>query len=35
MTDEFKEIDYSAIGRCVSEKASHEMNDEDATYFVN
>ena len=31
---EFKEIDYSAIGRCEIEKASDELNDEDATYFV-
>ena len=31
---DFKEIDYSAIGRCEIEKASDELNDEDATYFV-
>ena len=31
---EFKEIDYSAIGRCEIEKASDELNDEDSYYFV-
>ena len=31
---EFKDIDFSAIGRCEIEKASDELNDEDATYFV-
>ena len=31
---EFKDIDYSAIGRCEIEKASDELNDEDSTYFV-
>ena len=31
---EFKEVDFSAIGRCEIEKASDELNDEDATYFV-
>ena len=31
---EFKEIDYSVLGRCEIEKASDELNDEDATYFV-
>jgi hypothetical protein len=31
---EFKDVDYSAFGRCEVEKASDELNDEDATYFV-
>ena len=31
---EFKEIDFSAIGRCIVEKADDELNDEDSTYFV-
>ena len=31
---EFKEVDFSAIGRCEIEKASDELNDEDANYFV-
>ena len=31
---EFKDVDFSAIGRCECEKASDELNDEDATYFV-
>ena len=31
---EFKDIDFSARGRCEIEKASDELNDEDATYFV-
>ena len=31
---EFKDIDFSAMGRCEIEKASDELNDEDATYFV-
>ena len=31
---EFKDIDFNAIGRCECEKASDELNDEDATYFV-
>ena len=31
---EFKDIDYSARGRCEIEKASDELNDEDSTYFV-
>ena len=31
---EFKDIDFSAGGRCEIEKASDELNDEDATYFV-
>ena len=31
---EFKDIDFSAIGRCEVEKASDELNDEDYFYFV-
>ena len=31
---EFKDIDFSVMGRCEIEKASDELNDEDATYFV-
>ena len=31
---EFKEIDFSALGRCVIEKADDELNDEDSHYFV-
>ena len=31
---EFKDIDFSARGRCEIEKASAELNDEDANYFV-
>ena len=31
---EFKEIDFSAIGRCIVEKADDELNDEDSHYFV-
>ena len=31
---EFKDIDFSAIGRCECEKASDELNDEDYFYFV-
>ncbi len=31
---EFKEIDFSALGRCEIEKASDELNDEDSYYFV-
>jgi hypothetical protein len=31
---EFKDVDFSAIGRCENEKASDELNDEDAYYFV-
>ena len=31
---EFKDIDFSALGKCEIEKASDELNDEDATYFV-
>ena len=31
---EFKEIDFSAIGRCIIEKAEDELNDEDSHYFV-
>jgi len=31
---EFKDIDFSGRGRCECEKASDELNDEDATYFV-
>ena len=32
---EFKETDFSAIGRCVVEGADDELNDEDYYYFVN
>ena len=31
---EFKDIDFSARGRCEVEGASDELNDEDAYYFV-
>ena len=31
---EFKEVDFSALGRCIIEKADDELNDEDSTYFV-
>ena len=31
---EFKEIDFSALGRCIIEKADDELNDEDSNYFV-
>ena len=31
---EFKEVDFSGLGRCLIEKAEDELNDEDATYFV-
>ena len=31
---EFKEVDFSALGRCIIEKASDELNDEDSNYFV-
>ena len=31
---EFKDVDFSAIGRCEVEKASDELNDEDSYYFV-
>ena len=31
---EFKEIDFSAIGRCIIEKADDELIDEDSYYFV-
>ena len=31
---EFKEIYFSAIGRCIVEKADDELNDEDSHYFV-
>ena len=31
---EFKDVDFSARGRCEVEKASDELNDEDAYYFV-
>ena len=31
---EFKEVDFSAIGRCLIEKADDELNDEDSHYFV-
>ena len=31
---EFKEIDFSALGRCIIEKADDELNDEDSHYFV-
>jgi len=32
--EEFKDIDFSARGRCEIEKASDELNDEDSYYFV-
>ena len=31
---EFKEVDFSALGRCIVEKADDELNDEDSNYFV-
>ena len=31
---EFKEVDFSAFGRCIIEKADDELNDEDSYYFV-
>ena len=31
---EFKDIDFSALGKCEIEKASDELNDEDYYYFV-
>ncbi len=31
---EFKEVDFSACGRCIIEKADDELNDEDSNYFV-
>ena len=31
---EFKDIDFSALGKCEIEKASDELNDEDSYYFV-
>ena len=31
---EFKEVDFSAIGRCLIEKADDELNNEDSHYFV-
>ena len=31
---EFKDIDFSALGRCIVEKADDELNDEDSNYFV-
>ena len=31
---EFKEVDFSALGRCIIEKADDELNDEDSHYFV-
>ena len=31
---EFKDIDFSARGRCEIENASDELNDEDSYYFV-
>ena len=31
---EFKDIDFSALGRCIIEKADDELNDEDSNYFV-
>ena len=31
---EFKDVDFSVIGRCDIEKASDELNDEDYYYFV-
>ena len=32
--EEFKDIDFTARGRCEIEKASDELNDEDSYYFV-
>ena len=31
---EFKEVDFSALGRCLIEKAEDELNDENSHYFV-
>ena len=31
---EFKEIDFSALGRCIIEKAYDELKDENSHYFV-
>ena len=31
---EFKEIDFSVMGRCIIEKADDELNDENSHYFV-
>ena len=31
---EFKDIDFSALGKCEIEKASDELNDDDYYYFV-
>ena len=31
---EFKEVDFSAIGRCLIEKADDELNNEASHYFV-
>ena len=31
---EFKDVDFCAIGNCECEKASDELNDEDSYYFV-
>ena len=31
---EFKEVDFSGLGRCLIEKAEDELNDEDSHYFV-
>ena len=31
---EFKDVDFSAIGNCECEQASDELNDEDYFYFV-
>ena len=31
---EFKDIDFNALGKCEIEKASDELNDEDSYYFV-
>ena len=31
---EFKEVDFSAIGRCLIEKSADELNNEDSHYFV-
>ena len=31
---EFKEVDFSGLGRCLIEKAEDELNDEDSYYFV-
>ena len=31
---EFKDVDFSALGRCIVEKADDELNDEDSYYFV-